>query len=111
MLDDLFEGLLDALFSSKNASKRSEVVIRMLFGLMGVALSVAGIYHMMGYDAGWRFRLASAAMLFFLACFCAYTASVTHSCGWMRSSDWFDSLIPPYGNAFWIFAKMLRQSL
>ena len=82
MLDDLFEGLLDALFSGKNASKSTEVVIRMLFGVMGVALSVAGIYHMMGYDAGWHFRLAAAAMFFFLACFCAFNITLLLKWRW-----------------------------
>ena len=82
MLDDLFEGLLDALFSGKNASKRTEVFVRVLFGLMGVALSVAGIYHMVGYDAGWHFRLAAAANLFFLACFCAFNITLLLKWRW-----------------------------
>jgi hypothetical protein len=82
VIDDLFEGLLDALFSGKSTSKRAEVVMRMLFGLMGVALSVVGIYHMMGYDAGWHFRLAAAAMLFFLACFCAFNITLLLKWRW-----------------------------
>jgi hypothetical protein len=82
VIDDLFEGLLDALFSGEKASKRMEVIMRMLFGFMGVTLSVAGIYHMMGYDAGWHFRLAAAAMLFFLACFCAFNITLLLKWRW-----------------------------
>jgi hypothetical protein len=82
VLDDLFEGLLDALFSGEKASKRMEVIMRILFGLMGVALSVTGIYHMMSFDASWHFRLFAMAMLFFLACFCAFNITLLLKWRW-----------------------------
>lgn len=82
MLDDLFEGLLDAWVSGDGTSKRTEVVIRVLFGLLGVTLSLAGLYHMMGYDAGLHFRFAAAALFFFLACFCAFNITLLLKWKW-----------------------------
>ena len=82
MIEELFEGLIDAWISGKGTSKRTEVVMRVFFGLMGVALSLAGLYHIVGYDAGWHFRLAAAAMLFFLACFCAFNITLLLKWQW-----------------------------
>lgn len=82
MLEDLFEGLLDGWISSKGTSKRTEVVFRVFFGLLGVVLSVAGLYHMMSYEAGWHFRLAAAALFLFLACFCAFNVALLLKWRW-----------------------------
>jgi hypothetical protein len=82
VIEELFEGLIDSWISGKGTSKRTEVVMRVFFGLLGVALCLAGLYHMMVYDAGWHFRLAAAAMLFFLACFCAFNITLLLKWRW-----------------------------
>jgi hypothetical protein len=76
VIEELLGRLVDSWISGKSTSKRTEVVLRVFLGLLGVALSLAGVYHMLGYDAGWHFRLAAAAMLFFSACFCTFNVAL-----------------------------------
>lgn len=82
MLEEILEGLLEGWISSRGTSKRLGLVFRVFFGLLGLGLSVAGIYHMMRYDAGLHFRLAAAASLFFLACFCVFNVTLLSKWRW-----------------------------
>lgn len=81
MLDDLFEGILDG-FVAGEPSKRVQIILRVLFGLVGTGLAAAGIYHIMGYDAGLPFRLAGAVVFFFLGCFCIFNIALLKSWRW-----------------------------
>ena len=76
MLDDLLEEFLDAWLTSRGTSKRTQLVARVFFGLLGVALSVAGIHQMTSYDAALHFRVAAMALLASLAFFCAFNVTL-----------------------------------
>jgi amino acid transporter len=70
MLDDLFSDILGDMVFGRDPSKRTPAVIRVLFGLLGVFLSIAGLVKTASYDAGLAFRLAGVFMFLMLACFC-----------------------------------------
>ena len=76
-LDDLLDGVGPDL-----KSKRAQAVIRVLFGLMGLVLSVAGAWHMRGYDAGLHFRVAGAILFFFLGAFFLVNVILARKASW-----------------------------
>ena len=76
MLDDILEGLLEAWLAGKGTSKRTQLVFRVLFGLLGVGLSAVGFYHMIDYDAGLHFRAAAAAVFVFMGCFSLFNVTL-----------------------------------
>jgi hypothetical protein len=57
-------------------------VLRVLFGLLGLFLAGAGIYHVLSYDAGLAFRAAGATLFFFIACFCAFNVVLLRPWKW-----------------------------
>ena len=76
-LGDLLDG-----FGPDLKSKRAQAVIRVLFGLLGLVLSAAGGWHMRGYDAGLHFRLAGAAVFFFLGAFFLVNVILARNASW-----------------------------
>ena len=80
MLDDLFSGLFD--IGGGDLTKRKEFIIRLIIGIAGVALSIAGIVHMVDYNAGLPFRLAGAAIFICLACFCGFNIAMQRKWRW-----------------------------
>lgn len=77
-LDDL----LESIELGGKAGPRTGAVFRILFGLVGLFLSGAGIYHLLNYDAGLAFRLAGATLFFFLGCFCLFNVVLLRPWKW-----------------------------
>ena len=77
-LDDLLDGIGPDI----GKSKRAQWVVRVLFGLVGTALSAVGAWHTLGYDASLHFRLAGVALFVFLGAF--FLVSVTFA----RRASW-----------------------
>jgi hypothetical protein len=77
-LDDLFEGSeLDLV-----RSKPVRVALRLLFGLLGTALSGAGAWYTLGYDAGLPFRLAGVLLFVFLGAFFLVNVAFRRRAAW-----------------------------
>jgi hypothetical protein len=76
-LDDLLDGIGPDL-----KSKRAQTVIRVLFGLLGLLLSAAGAWHMLGYDASVHFRLAAVVLFFFVGAFFLVTVILASKASW-----------------------------
>ena len=77
-LDDL----LDGVGSDLGKSRRAQTVIRVLFGVLGVALSAAGARHMTGYDASLHFRGAAVLLFVFLGAFFLVNVTLARPAGW-----------------------------
>ena len=58
MIGDIIGDIFGEIISGKDPSKRSQEIIRILFGLLGVVLSAAGMIKTFSYDAGLAFRMA-----------------------------------------------------
>ena len=76
-LDDLLDGIGDL-----GTSKRAQAVVRVLFGLLGTLLSVAGAWHMTGYDASPHFRLAAVLLFVFLGAFFLVNVALRRRSAW-----------------------------
>lgn len=76
-LDDLFDG-----FGPELRSKRVRAVLRVFFGLLGVALAAAGAWHMGGYEASLHFRLAAILLFVFLGAFFLVNVTLARRAGW-----------------------------
>ncbi len=77
-LDDLLDGVGPDI----GTSKRAQWVVRVLFGLLGTGLGVAGAWHMLDYEASLHFRLAAVALFVFMAAF--FLVNVT----FLRRASW-----------------------
>ncbi len=77
-LDDLFDGIGFDI----SRSKRAQWLIRVLFGLLGTALSAAGAWHMRDYDASLHFRLAAVALFVFLGAFFLVNVTLLRKASW-----------------------------
>jgi hypothetical protein len=77
-LDDLLDGIGPEI----GKSKRAHWVVRVLFGLLGVALSAAGAWHMVGYDASLHFRLAAVALFVFVGAFFLVNVTLARRASW-----------------------------
>jgi len=82
MLDDLFSDILGDMLFGRDPSKRTQNVMRVLFGLLGVCLSIAGVVKTMSYDAGIAFRLAGVFMFVMLVCFCGFNIVLLRKWKW-----------------------------
>ena len=69
MIGDIIGDIIGDLIFGSDPSKRSQALIRVLFGLMGVVLAAAGLVKVISYEAGLAFRLAGMFMFAMLICF------------------------------------------
>ena len=67
MIGDIIGDIFGEVMIGKDPSEKAQAIIRALFGLVGVALSIAGMIKMFSYDAGLAFRMA-AFFLFAITC-------------------------------------------
>ncbi|MFZ5496117.1 MAG: hypothetical protein ACOZE5_12380 [Verrucomicrobiota bacterium] len=71
MLDDLLETLLTDVDLGLKSSRRTQVILRIFFGALGVLLSAAGVWQMLfRLQGGLHLRLCAASMFGLLAAFC-----------------------------------------
>lgn len=77
-LDDL----LDGIDIGPKGGPRAQVFFRVLFGALGSLLAVAGMYHMLSYDAGLPFRLAAIGVFVFMGCFFAFNVALHRTWRW-----------------------------
>lgn len=82
LLEFIVEFFAEALAPQGDLSKRGEVVVRLLFGLLLAALGVAGMWFTHGYDASAHFRWAGIALFFFLACFGLFNVAFGRTWRW-----------------------------
>lgn len=77
-LDDL----LDGIEIGPRGGPRAQAVFRVLFGALGTLLAVAGMYHMVSYDAGLPIRLAAIGVFVFMGCFFAFNVALHRTWRW-----------------------------
>ena len=77
-LDDLFDFIEPNILKSK----RAQSVMRVLFGLVGTALSAVGAWHTLDYDASLHFRLAGVALFVFLGAFFLVNVTLARKSTW-----------------------------
>jgi len=82
MIGEIIGDIFGEIFSGGDPSKRSLAVIRILFGLLGVVLSAAGLVKTFSYDAGLAFRLAGLFLFAMLACFCGFNIVLHRNWKW-----------------------------
>lgn len=82
MLGDIFNGILGELLAGKLRSERLQIYIRMLFGLVGTFLSIAGVLKTATYAAGLPFRLAGMFLFVALGCFCLFNITLLRKWRW-----------------------------
>jgi hypothetical protein len=82
MIGDIIADMLGEAISGGEPSKRAQAVVRVLVGLVGAVLSVAGMVKIFSYDAGLAFRLAGIFMFAMLACFCALNIVLLRKWKW-----------------------------
>jgi hypothetical protein len=72
VIGDIIGDIIGDLIFGSDPSKRSQALVRVLFGSMGVVLSAAGMVKVISYEAGLAFRLAGMFMFAMLICFCGF---------------------------------------
>jgi hypothetical protein len=82
MIGDIIGDIFGDIISGSDPSKRSQAVIRILFGLLGAVLSAAGVVKTVSYDAGLAFRLAGMFMFAMLMCFCGFNIVLLRKWKW-----------------------------
>ncbi len=82
MIGDIIGDILGDAIIGSDPSKRSQAIIRALFGIVGMALSIAGMMKMFSYDAGLAFRLAAMFLFAMLACFCGFNVMLLRKWKW-----------------------------
>jgi hypothetical protein len=82
MIGDTLGDILGDIIPGSNSSKRSQALIRMLFGLVGAVLSAAGMIKTYTYDAGPAFRLAGMFLFATLLSFCAFNIVLHRKWKW-----------------------------
>ena len=82
MIGDIIGDIIGEIISSEEPSKKAQAVIRILFGLAGVALSIAGAVKTVSYDAGLAFRMAGLFMFGMLTCFCGFNIALFRKWKW-----------------------------
>jgi hypothetical protein len=82
MIGDIIGDILGDAIAGSDPSKKAQALMRVLFGLVGVALSVAGMIKMFSYDAGLAFRLAAIFLFAMLACFCGFNIVLLRKWKW-----------------------------
>ncbi len=84
MLDDILESAVESIDVGPS-SKRGQWIVRVLFGTLGLALSVAGAYKMLviGVDgASTHFNIASSLIFFALGAFCLFNVILARPWRW-----------------------------
>jgi len=82
MIGDIIGDILGEVISGSDPSKKAQALIRVLFGVLGVALSIAGMVKMFSYDAGLAFRLAAIFLFAMLTCFCGFNIALFRKWKW-----------------------------
>ena len=82
MIGDIIGDILGDVLVGSDPSKRGQAIARALCGLVGVALSNAGMIQMFNYDAGLAFRLAAMFLFAMLACFCGFNIVMLRKWKW-----------------------------
>ena len=82
MIDDIIGDILGDIIAGSNPSKRSQVLVRIFFGLLGSVLSAAGMVKTYTYDAGLAFRLAGMFLFGMLLCFCVFNIVLHRKWKW-----------------------------
>ena len=82
MIGDIIGDIIGDAIVGSDPSKKAQAVIRALFGLLGAALSIAGMVKMFSYDAGLAFRLAAVFLFAMLACFCGFNIVLLRKWKW-----------------------------
>lgn len=79
-LDDLFEEITVGLSGGRGL----KVVLRILFGLPGLGLGMAGVWHMLGggMEGSLLLRATAALMFLFLALFFAFNVALLKAWRW-----------------------------
>ena len=82
MIGDIIGDILGDITGGSDPSKRSQAIIRILFGLVGVVLSAAGMVKTMSYEAGLPFRMAGVFLFAMLLCFCGFNILLHRKWKW-----------------------------
>ena len=82
MIGDIIGDIFGEIISGSDPSKRSQAVVRILIGLLGVVLSAAGLVKTFSYDAGLPFRLAGMFLFAMLLCFCGFNIVLHRKWKW-----------------------------
>jgi len=82
MIGDIIGDILGDFISGGEPSKKAQAVIRILFGMLGAALSVVGMVKIFSYDAGLAFRLAGIFMFAMITCFCGLNIVLLRKWKW-----------------------------
>ena len=82
MIGDILGDILGNFFSGGEPSKKAQAVSRIIVGLLGAALTIAGMVKTFTYDAGLAFRLAGVFMFAMLACFCGFNIAFFRTWKW-----------------------------
>ena len=82
MIGDIIGDIVGEIISGSDPSKKFQAFTRVLVGLVGVALSIAGMVKMFSYDAGLAFRLAAVFLFAMLACFCGINIALFKKWKW-----------------------------
>jgi hypothetical protein len=83
MLDDLIETLFDDVDFGLKGPKRMRVVLRIVFGLLGLLLSAAGAWHMLfRVQGGAHLRFCAATMFGLLGAFCLFNVCLLKKWRW-----------------------------
>lgn len=79
MFDDLFDEI--DLSRRGGGPYRHQTLFRVAFGVLGIALSVAGAARSLTYPSA-RFRIAAAIVFVALGCFCLFNVVLARSWRW-----------------------------
>ena len=82
MIGDIIGDIIGEAITGGDPSKKAQAVIRALVGLVGVALSIAGMVKMVSYDAGPAFRLTAVFLFAMLTCFCGFNIVLLRKWKW-----------------------------
>ena len=82
MIGDIIGDMIGEFITGGEPSKKAQTVIRILCGLAGVMLSLAGAVKTASYDAGLAFRLAGVFMFGMLICFCGFNIALFRQWKW-----------------------------
>ena len=74
--------LLDGFGPDLLRSKRAKGVMRVLFGLLGVGLSCAGAWHMLGHEASLHLRVVAASLFVFMGAFFLANVTLARQASW-----------------------------
>jgi hypothetical protein len=85
MIDDMLEGIFgEVALGRLSNSKRAQLIARMLFGLLGTGLGMAGAVHIALNPGTGNAAMAASmmAMFLFLACFACFNVAFARTWRW-----------------------------